>query len=625
MPRLVPPQVRKQYNHLRWEVGLPRTQAAHQAGVSYGWAIGADKQIPSSQKERMENKRVAQKQRGPIAREDLCPEAARALEDFEYFRRRYFGHISAPWQVEAAESMVALLASPHKEFLVLNVAPGSGKTALFSHDIPAWLTVRDRSIRGLIGSHNQRVAAMYTARLRRTFDRLDPVKAKDRDIQLGLACDAEATLAHDYGLFKDPDFPDIWTREQFMVVQADDAASAEKEPTWAAFGQDSSHIGWRVDYIVWDDVVTPTKLKSMEAIETQRHWWDDEAETRLEPTGVLVLQGQRLSSNDLYRYCLDKTVAPDDEDDEEEEAIRDKQYRHIIYKAHYEDRCEGIHKQSLAKPYPDGCLLDPKRLPWRDLRAVMTKGQKYQVVYQQQDVDPAEVLVPKLWVDGGRGADGIEYPGCWDKERDLGQIGDLTAPTYSVVTCDPSPTKFWSIQWWLYHKPTEQRFLMDHSRRVMDAPDFLDYDPTTNTYTGLLEDWWHMSNRKGHPFKHLIVEDNAAQRFMLQYRHFTLWASLRKVNIIPHSTHRNKLDERFGVVASLKPVWRHGRVRLPGKGMGRVASLKLIDEVTKWPDSQTDDCVMAQWFLEYHLPRITVPDRSKMPRLWRPSWMKDSA
>ena len=44
----------------------------------------------------------------------------------------------------------------------------------------------------------------------------------------------------------------------------------------------------------------------MEAKQNLRTWWDSEAETRLEPRGLLLVQGQRIQHDDLYRYCLDK-------------------------------------------------------------------------------------------------------------------------------------------------------------------------------------------------------------------------------------------------------------------------------------------------------------------------------
>ena len=64
-------------------------------------------------------------------------------------------------------------------------------------------------------------------------------------------------------------------------------------------------------------------------------------------------------------------------------------------------------------------------------------------------------------------------------------------------------------------------------------------------------------------------------------------------------------------------------MRLPGKqGLdeGRHRALKLVDEVTRYPGSQYDDCLMAQWFLEYNLEQLRPVHGDRMPRLSRPSW-----
>ena len=38
-------------------------------------------------------------------------------------------------------------------------------------------------------------------------------------------------------------------------------------------------------------------------------------------------------------------------------------YKHIVFKAHYQDRCKGAktHKRS-SPPWPEGCLLVPTRI-----------------------------------------------------------------------------------------------------------------------------------------------------------------------------------------------------------------------------------------------------------------------
>lgn len=616
MPKKTDPRNVQNYLHLRYKVGLHRALAAKEAGIGEWKAKEIDKGYGNGQEARAQREEADLP--GPIDRDQLGPDALRALDDFEFFRLRYFGHVSVPWQIEAAEQMVELLANDDDELVVVNCPPGSGKSTLFAHDIPAWLTVRDREIRGIIGSRTARQAEAYTARLRKTFERRFPVQAKEREKALGLAVDATAVLVDDFGRFK-PERSELWTREAFFVQQVGDKVVSEKEPTWTAFGMDSGSLGWRVDYLVWDDLVDKS-TRSPEAEELQRIWWDDEAESRLEPGGCGVLQGQRLRSTDLYRYNLDKRVLDDDGEETDRPA-----YRHIVYKAHYEDRCSNDHGRS-ALPYPDGCLLDPKRLSWKKLQQKKANG-KFETVFQQEDVDSSEVLVQKVWIDGGRGVDGVDHPGCWDKDRGLCELPKgLTRPLLSIVTADPSPTKFWSIQWWVVHPETNQRFLLDLIRQAMDAPDFLDWDYNDGAWHGVMEEWQVRSVDLGIPITHWIVEANAAQRFMLQYDHVKRWVGARSVSVMPHQTHRNKADPERGV-ETIAPHYRHGRVRLPGRLMARTASLKLYDEVTKWgPDYRgTDDCVMAHWFLEYNLPLLEVVDTSKIPRVGRPSWMAETS
>jgi hypothetical protein len=118
----------------------------------------------------------------------------------------------------------------------------------------------------------------------------------------------------------------------------------------------------------------------------------------------------------------------------------------------------------------------------------------------------------------------------------------------------------------------------------------------------------------------VIVENNAAQRFLLQYNHVRTWMAKRGVEIVPHSTHRNKSDPEFGV-ESIRQHYQFGSVRLPYKrdSEGWICSTRLINEVTHYPHGRTDDIVMAHWFLEWNLPRIYSPDEAE-GKAWRPTW-----
>src|SRR5580765_478159 len=425
----------------------------------------------------------------PKKYEELIPKAKKGWDDFEFFRRACFGRVSSPWQIDAAYKFVECLASSQKVYINLNCPSGGGKSTLL-HDIEAWMTVRRRSIRGLVGSSNQRLANRYNARLKRSFERPKPAPIDDALVRAGLAVHPIASLSEWYGRFQ-PDQADLWRMEEFIVAQMGDVQIGEKEPTWQAFGLETEFLGNRVDLSVWDDVVTKKILRTAESIERQRDLWDNEAENRLEPGGALFLVGQRLSPHDLYAYNkaklidedeLDYEDLPDDDDFPEgyfeiepEGSDKPRMYTSIVYPAHDDAKCKRLHSDKLSDVRywspedPDACLLDPIRLSWRELRQKQIKStENYRVVYQQEDVDPSNVLVPQVFVTGGM-YEGEELPGCYDTERRYHELPKGLSPeTYSVVTMDPSIKEFWGVHWWLYDASTEMRYLMDLYRQRYD-------------------------------------------------------------------------------------------------------------------------------------------------------------
>lgn len=629
--------------------GVAQAQAARLIGIApttaQAWIKNMNDSSGNSYRQRQELKQL----QAPVPYEKMSPEAKRGHDDFEYFRRAHFGRISSPWQIDAGWQLQERLASPNKEFINLNCPPGAGKSTLL-HDVECWVTVRRRAIRGMLGSATQRLATKYSQRLMRSFERVRPPAVDPTEVAAGRAVDPIASLTKWYGRFQ-PDVSDLWRAEEFIVAQISDVAVSEKEATWQAYGLDTEYLGNRVDFAVWDDVVTKRTMRTIESIENQRDVWDDQAETRIEPGGALAIVGQRLGALDLYAYnkaklaglSEDEAIAIgmglDDFDDNDEPADdyfeidpqgskKARMYHSIVYPAHDELKCKGQHSSRDPKFWapddPDACLLDPIRLPWRELhQKQQASNEKYRTVYQQEDVDPESVLVPRHWITGGE-HNGESFPGCYDTDRGYHEVPkNLNANAYSIVTVDPSPTKFWSVQWWLYDEESELRFLMDNVRQKMGAEDFLSYNPDERLFTGVLEDLWQLANSRGRPFKILIVERNGAQRFLLQLDYFKRWCALRGVSIYPHDTMSNKSDPDFGV-QTIATHYRHGRVRLPNKGtrgdMGFVITRMLVDEVTVWPDGATDDCVMAQWFLEWWLPRIVSVNPYDIPTKRLPSW-----
>ncbi len=625
----------------KWEVyfqalsrGAPRYSAAAEAGINVKTADRLHNEPTKSSGVEHYKRWLSHNVTDVVPYSRMSPNARRAFRDFGYFRERYFGHISRPWHVEAANEMLKLLETPQKEYVVVNCPPGSGKSTMFTHDLVCWVIVRNRAIRCMIGTGAETTGVDYTMRIKSSMERTLPEEADENDQALGLATNAKACLIADYGRFR-PDGVGYWRADKLVVAREGGVPAHQKEASVVSYGRKSQFLGGRFNFVIWDDVVTDQNARSQLHQDELARWWRNTAESRLEPGGLLILQGQRLGPSDLYRYALDlRDIAAgfdgnyDDADMDPERLPR--KYHHIVYKAHYEDRCKGSgngkHHAVTAAPWPKGCLLDPQRLTYRDLRIAQYNDPKnYATVYQQEDTDPTTVLVNPMWINGGSDPKtGALFPGCWDKDRQLGAFPqNLAGDVYSVITADPSPSAFWAVMWWAWQVDTQFQHLINMERKRMGANDLLDYRISTGTYSGLLEDWWQRSKDIGRPISHVILETNAAQRFLLQYDYARQWSMTRSVELVPHNTGRNKSDPDLGVGA-LAPHYRFGRVRLPGHPLTRPNVLQLYNEVTRYPDVGTTDCVMAHWFLVWNAAQLFTPRQVTAPTFKRPTWIRDA-
>lgn len=549
---------------------------------------------------------------GLVVAQPLSVEARRALDDFGLFRLRFFGRRSTEWQERAAYEVLRSLGSGDREFVVMNEPPGSGKSTLFSHDIPCWLIARDRRIRIMVGSRTERQARMYVGRIKRSLEREVPLRADVESLERGLALDAVACLVDDFGAFKPEGRSDKWRAEELVVRQLDGVSLDDKEATVSAWGQDSGFLGGRYDLVIWDDLVDRKNHRTAEGKQELREWWDSEAESRLEPGATLLLQGQRIAHDDLYRYCLDK-----------KRMDGSPKYRHVVFKAHDEDRCTGDHV-GLSDPWPKSCLLDPHRLPWSDLETIAHNNPRaYRVLYQQEDGDVVGGLVDPAWITGGVDQDGYPAPGCLDKERGLldPPAHLLDGEGWSFVTVDPSPTEWWGVIWWLYDPESQNRYVVDMHRRRMNPEQFLSLDLNDFTWSGLIDDLHDQSVELGIPISHVVVEVNAAQRWLLSQPHVQKWSALTGVSFVPHTTSINKQDPKFGI-ESIGDLFRQGFIRLPwGDLRSRSIVQFLIDEATRYPDADTSDLLMATWFHKLAVENHYNPRKDGLYRLNRPAWL----
>jgi hypothetical protein len=123
------------------------------------------------------------------------------------------------------------------------------------------------------------------------------------------------------------------------------------------------------------------------------------------------------------------------------------------------------------------------------------------------------------------------------------------------------------------------------------------------------------------PLTHVIVEVNAAQRWLLQQPHIQRWMQSTGVVFLPHTTSINKQDPKFGL-ESIGDLFRQGQIRLPwGDIPTRNRIQPLIEEGTKYPEFDTTDLVMSTWFHKLAVENHYTPRRQGYYRQARPRWM----
>jgi hypothetical protein len=553
---------------------------------------------------------------GNLVAQPLSKEATRALEDFAYFRLRYFGRKSTPWQERAAYDVLRAIETTDREYVVINCPPGSGKSTLFTHDIACWLIARDRTIRIMIGSRTERQARMYVGRIKRSLERDAPLRADMDSVEAGVAFDAVACLQDDYGAFRPEGRSELWRAESLVVRQTDGVSLDDKEPTVSAWGMDSGFLGGRFDFVLWDDLIDKRNTRTVEAREALIEWFVTEAETRVEPGGAFILQGQRMSPTDLYRHCLDAVTIDET-----------PKYRHIKYQAHDDERCKDEHGPE-AKAWPDGCLLDPHRLPWRFLQTVKANSPRtFDVQYQQNDGTGTGGLVLQEWIEGGTDQFGYPAPGCLDRDRGnvvpIHLVNNIDA--WSTITVDPSPTEWWGVIWHVYDAPGETDHIISVHRRRMGAEEFLSLDYDTGEFSGLLEDLRLESNRQGAPITHVIFEINAAQRWFVTQPLVQKWMQVTGIVVVPHTTTINKQDPKFGV-ESIGDMFRQGRCRIPwGTPAARLTSNDLVKELVSYPEGDTSDLVMSMWFQTLGIRNIYTPRQRRLYAREVPTWVSRGA
>jgi hypothetical protein len=295
MGRLGGEVARNEFRKLRshgWSIAA----ASVKLGYSEAWGYKIERE------EREQQKRQAEVEGGmPKSLAELEGGVKDTLHDFLLFREVFLARRPVAWAHDAAMRTVEWLTDYDEEtYAVMNMPPGAGKTTLFTLDIPLWLICGGgqgdpavgRAIRIMLGSETKHVSKHYVTALRNMLERQRPFWDKRQKRS------AELTLIHAFGRFKPKKTLgeyELWRDDQFTVAQVGELEMYEKEPTVQAASKEGGFLGERVDFAAWDDLVTKKNSRNSEVAEDMASWFEEQAESRIEPGGVLLLVGQRLS------------------------------------------------------------------------------------------------------------------------------------------------------------------------------------------------------------------------------------------------------------------------------------------------------------------------------------------
>ena len=506
--------------------------------------------------------KIHQKDIGPPKKwDDLNEQEKGWLVDFAEFRRHFFNRDTPPFHQEIANK----ISSKEDPYLLVLCPPGHGKSQTFSIDFPIWEMIRARCIGTkdgwacLLISKSDKMAKAFLSQIKRELEQ-------------------NMELQQAYGWFK-PEYPDVWKQDMCTV----DGFPIRKEPTFITAGAGSHIYGWRVHLIIGDDIVDTENSRSPERAEELLVWHADELQSRLEPGGVCVDVGTRFATWDLHGKLWRQR-------DDEGNPL----WTPIIYKAHDESRCSGVHCMDKScknkclhdKPYPEGCVLWPAWFSYQALRrrrAGQHTSARFEFIYNQVEVPDEGSLVKPEWIEA-----------CKDKNR---VFWDIPRGARVCCTIDPSPTEWAVAQCWAYVQGEDKRYLVAQwrKRRVM-APE----------YIALIRDW--TLRLRGLGYDPLwIFEVNAAQRWLLQSTEYLMLRYELGITVTPHTTGRNKADPQYGIQC-LGPAYEYAKVSLPFGDKESIEAVgKLADELVSYPVGETDDCVMANWFHEFNVRKMMLP------------------
>lgn len=449
---------------------------------------------------------------------------------------------------------------------IINLPPGHAKTTTWSVNWATWLIHRDPDIKIVIICKDQGLAIQILGAIK--FRLTSPVY---REMHMRFAPE---------GGWKDPD--NSWNQ---TAIYVQGRGSGEKDPTVQTLGINGRIYGARSDVVIGDDMVT---LQNVNEHEKQRHFIEQEVESRLDGHGLLLMLGTRVAPTDLYKVMR-----------EVEDFDEQRVYTYFAMPAVL-DEGDGTPEQ--WEP------LWPARFTPKVLRKIRRDERTWALVYQQQDVAEDATFNAKAVAAS---VNSQRFPGPL-KEGAMGHRQQGMSGLYVIGGLDPATVGATSMMVMAVDKQTGKRYILDGFNKVGCSPNLMRETIERLTITYSIHEW--------------VIERNAYQRAITQDASLLQFLRSRGCRLTEHFTNENKRDPDFGIPAMAQLFltcgvppsnggdgdWRKtpetALIELPNPRQNAWVA-EYINQMVVWEPSgmkqrQKTDLVMAAWFCEIAAQRI---------------------
>ncbi len=497
--------------------------------------------------------------------------AEKTLEDFDYFRDRYFQtEQGIPYETpDFHKKWIASIMDAIEngtQHMILS-PPRHGKTDLLIH-FAVWLICKNPNIRILWVGGNEEIAKNAISSV---LDQLE-----SNELLIEEICGPGAKFKPTSRTGK------AWSQSGFTVGTR--TVTGIKSPTMVGLGRGGKILSRDCDIIIADDIEDHTSTMQPASRENTRSWWTTTLSSRKEEHTAMVVIGSRQHYDDLYSHLLDN-----------ESWSTTVEQAHDIECTLPEDVDDHSKCMLWASKRTHKWLMDRKR-------AAETTGGRaiYEMVY-------LNVAMP----EGLSLFDRVEIEACRDQGRDIGQV---PPGTRLIAGLDPASTGYQAAFLWAYNPETNIMHMVDMNNHLGGGiPEALK----------IIKEWWMKYN-----LAHWVIEENGFQKAIRQDPSIKDFASGHGIFLEGHETYKNKFDPMFGVTA-MRPLFADKLISLPYLGFEAQEKVNLYTSQLVYFSSAKNksksigtktDIVMASWFPMKSIRRMQKERYAAMGYDYNPSF-----